>query len=199
MFTTARSSFRLHHSLRRCLPRTALALTAVVAMGGCLDESARDANTSQVVIALSAVPDDVQCLRVTAVGTGRTVVREFEVAAAQAFSEALTGVPLGTVSFTGEAFGARCASVSRTTHPGWVSDDVAASVVLGRQSTVALSMHRNGRVKVGVDFADEPACSAVADMCQSNNECCSHNCSHGLCEAAPDGGSQDLRAATDGG
>src|SRR4051812_9279424 len=106
------------------------ALTAL-ALAGCGEGSERD-RTTEVVVSLSVVPGDVQCLRVTAAGTGRSAVREFEVTGGQSFSEALSGMPLGTVVFTGEAFASKCDAVTRATHSAWVSDDVSESIVLGR-------------------------------------------------------------------
>lgn len=170
-------------SIFSCHRHAATAALIALALSGCGNDLQRSPDTAQVMLSLAVVPADVQCLRVTAVGPGRTAVREFEVPSGQAFSEALSGLPLGTIVFTGEAFAASCDALTRTTHGSWVSDEVSASVVLGRQASVALTMHRNGRVKVGVDFADEPACAAASASCQTNSECCGHSCAHGQCAA----------------
>ncbi len=131
--------------------------TALTVFGltACGDIESPDSDTARVAITLSAVPDDVQCLRITAAGPSRTVVREIEIMGGQSFSEILTGLPIGSVTFTGDAFVASCDSVTKSTIAGWASDPVMVSVALGRQASVALTMHRNGRVKVGVDFVDE--------------------------------------------
>jgi hypothetical protein len=68
----------------------------------------------QAVLHISAVPEDVQCLRITAAGPGRTVAKELAVNGTAALSQNLTGLPLGTVIFTGEAFPAACTSVSKS-------------------------------------------------------------------------------------
>jgi hypothetical protein len=137
----------------------------------------------QVVLAITAVPADVTCVRLTAAGPGRTVTRELDVMAGAEVNEALAGLPLGTVDFKGEAFTGACTAVSKTTIPAWVSDPVQEAIVLGRIATVALTLHRNGRAKVTLDFADEAACQPLAAACLTNTECCSRRCTKGICQA----------------
>ena len=144
----------------------------------------------QARLVVAQVPPDVACVRITAAGPGRTVVRELPVSPGGTISEAFSGLPLGTVVFRGEAFAADCDSVTKTTVPGWASDPETVAIVLGRQTTVSLTLNRNGRAKVGVDFNDEPTCSPPASACISNAECCSKTCSHGLCREG-DGGVGD--------
>jgi hypothetical protein len=141
----------------------------------------------QVVLAINTVPPDVACVRVTAAGPERTVIRELDVVPGLMLSESFSGLPLGTVVFSADAFSAGCDVVTRATVPVWLSDPAPTAVVLGRIASVALTLHRNGRARVGVDFADEPACSAGAVACLSSSECCSRVCSRGLCHP-PDGG-----------
>jgi hypothetical protein len=103
---------------------------------------------------LTDVPDDLGCVRVTAAGPGRTTVREL-VPEASTMQTTLTGLPVGSVAFTGEAFTAACPSVTARTAPLWVSEPVTAAIAPGRLATVALVMHLNGRAKVSVRFDDE--------------------------------------------
>jgi hypothetical protein len=37
----------------------------------------------------------------------------------------------------------------------WISDDKTVNVVQGRSSSVTLTLYRNGRAKVTVEFADQ--------------------------------------------
>jgi hypothetical protein len=142
----------------------------------------------QVVLAISTVPADVSCLRLTAAGPGRTFSREVEAMPGASIDEAFSGLPLGTVNFLAEAFPASCTSVSKATIATWISDPAQAAVVVGRLATVALTLHRNGRAKVSVDFVDEPLCQPAGATCITDLECCSHACTRGACEAGGDAG-----------
>jgi hypothetical protein len=145
----------------------------------------------QAVLHIAAVPDDVACVRITAAGPSRTVTREIDVNGAAALSESLSGLPLGTVVFTGEAFAGKCSAVSKSTIAGWASDPVSVSIVLGRLSNVDLVMTRNGRAKVDVNFADEAACTPLGAACRIASECCSKRCLGAVCVVADAGVMRD--------
>lgn len=144
----------------------------------------------QVVLKIAEVPADVRCVRVTAAGETRSVIREIETTGGTALTESLSGLPIGTVVFTGEAFTAACASVTKSTVAPWASAPVETSIVVGRLSTVELAMVRNGRAKVEVTFAEEAACTATGLECRINSECCSKKCTAGAC-VATDAGARD--------
>ena len=145
----------------------------------------------QAVLHITAVPEDVQCLRITAAGPGRSVAKEIEANGTAALSQNLTGLPLGTVVFTGEAFPSACSAVSKSTIAAWASESVEASIVLGRLASVDLVMARNGRAKVDVTFQDEAACTAVGAACRVAGECCSKRCLDHLCASADAGTGRD--------
>ncbi len=138
----------------------------------------------QVVLKIAEVPSDVRCLRVTVTGPGRTVEREIETSGESSLTQNLSGLPLGTVSFLGEAFTAACTSVTKSTIAAWTSQPVTTSIVLGRLSTVELVMTRNGRAKVEITFNEEGACTAIGQACRIASECCSKKCTAQLCVAA---------------
>ncbi len=144
----------------------------------------------QVRLAIGTVPGDVSCVRLTAAGNNRTVSRELDVVSGGSVNESFAGLPLGTVEFLAEAFGHGCQAVTRTTVPAWISDPAPTSIVIGRTATVALTLHRNGRAKLSVDFADEPLCSEGGVVCLGDSECCSRDCSGGVCRLQ-DGGVRD--------
>ena len=144
----------------------------------------------QVVLKITEVPADVRCVRITAAGESRSVVREIEATGGTALTESLSGLPIGTVTFTGEAFTTACSSVTKSTVAPWASAPVETSIVVGRLSTVELAMVRNGRAKVEVSFTDEAACTATGAECRINSECCSRKCSAGAC-VATDAGVRD--------
>ena len=145
----------------RTILSACLALFTLIGWTGCEDLSPPDADTTRVVVSLSTIPTDVQCVRITAVGPSRTVLREIEVTGGESLTETMTALPVGMVTFTGDAFTAICDKVSKSTIPAWVSEPVPVNVTAGRLASVALTMYRNGRAKVAVDFVDEqPAADA---------------------------------------
>jgi hypothetical protein len=144
--------------------------------------------SGQALLQVTAVPEEVKCVRVSAVGTGRSEERELAIGGAGDMAETLTGLPLGTVVFKGEAFTAPCSSVGKSTVAAWASEPVTTSIVMGRLTTVTLTMTRNGRAKIEVSFQDEAACTAVGASCRLPSECCSKHCTAGTCTAASDAG-----------
>ena len=144
----------------------------------------------QALLTIPTVPPEVACIRITAAGPGRSVVREVGVSTGAMITEAFSGLPLGTVAFTGEAFSADCEAVTKTTVPGWASELETVAIVLGHQTTVSLTLNRNGRAKVNLDFNDEPICTAPGGACIASAACCSKMCSKGVC-AGGDAGAED--------
>jgi len=173
----------------RNVPLPALSGLAFALATGCGGLNLPEEET-QVLLAITSVPAEIACVRITASGAGRTVAREIEVRPGMSLNESFAGLPLGTVAFKGEAFAAGCDAVTKATTPSWVSDAVPVTVALGRIATVALTLHRNGRAKVSLDFADQPACSAAGFACLTGNECCSQSCLNDVC-AMPDAGAGD--------
>jgi hypothetical protein len=147
-----------------------------------------DDPTGTVVLALSAVPEDVRCVRVDAAGPYRKKTATLEIKVGAALESTLAGFPLGRVVFTGEAFTRACEEVTASTNPDWVSEDVVASVVLGTLTRVTLNMQRNGRVGIGVNFPGEPSCSAPGAACKSARECCAGTCRGEVCGGGGDAG-----------
>lgn len=171
------------------LARGALAVFALGALGGCEGVESPGEDLGQVSVSLAVVPADIQCLRVTGEGADRSVVRDLDIGGAAPLTATLTGIPLGAVTFSAEAFAAACADVTKSTVADWVSDPTTVSVALGHVASVDLTMHRNGRAKVTIAFPDEPLCSPEGAACVSGSTCCSRSCSKGVCKAIPDGGS----------
>ena len=156
----------------------------------CCQASAPPPEEAQALLTVATVPPDVACLRITAAGPGRTVVRELGVSPGAMINESFSGLPLGTVVWKGEAFSADCDAVTKTTIPGWASEPETVAIVLGKLTTVSLTLNRNGRAKVDVGFNDEPTCTMAGVECIANGACCSKVCSKGVCLAS-DGGTED--------
>jgi hypothetical protein len=62
---------------------------------------------------------------------------------------------VGAVVFSANAYAAACDSVTKSTIPMWISDEKTVNLVLGRSSSVTLTLFKNGRAKVSVEFADQ--------------------------------------------
>ncbi len=149
-----RESFRNVFSSTRLA--AALALLALSVGAGCdNDQSATPEETGQVMLSVGEIPDGVTCVRVTAAGEFRSVVSDFVVAPGETLSEALTGLPVGSVVFSANAYAAACTSVTKSTIPMWISDSKTVNLVQGRSSSVTLTLYKNGRAKVTVEFADQ--------------------------------------------
>jgi hypothetical protein len=168
--------------------RTALSLLSIVllaAASGCEQRPAADGDLGQVTIALTQVPANVACLRITAAGS-RTVQSAFAVMPGQPSTLTVTGLPTGQVSFSGEAFSTACASLVMTSVPEWVGGPVTASVTSTSSVSVPLVLRPNGRATVGVDFQGDdagvstPACAANGAACATNGGCCSGACVLGM-------------------
>ena len=143
-----------------------LALSLPLSLAACHGDGAgqSDRNAGGAVLELTQAPAEVRCVRVTAVGS-RTVVRSFETMGGQSTQFEMNGLPLGLVTFTGEAFDSTCGMVTMSSVPGWVSDPVPVTLTTGSKPTVMLTMRRNGRATVSVDFADETNCMMPGKFC----------------------------------
>ena len=120
-----------------------------------LSENPRsDVESGEATIVLETVPSDIACIRITVAAEGREAVRDLEVSIGQGVTETLTGLPVGAVTFTGNAYAAACGQVTRSTVPTWVSEPKDVNLVLGRISSVSLVLTKNGRAKVALEFED---------------------------------------------
>jgi hypothetical protein len=144
-------------------PRLA-GLLAFSALAASCAPSIPPSDEVQAVVSMASVPADVACVRLTAAGPSRTVVRELPVTEGTAVSESFSGLPLGMVAFMAEAFSGECDAVTKSTIPGWASEPETVSLVLGRLTTVSMTLNRNGRARVNVDFNDDSADAGARDV-----------------------------------
>jgi hypothetical protein len=134
---------------------TALLLAAIVPAAGCGDSRSQQTETGEVMLSVGTIPDGVACIRVTAAGEFRSVVNDFDVLPGDTFTQSFSGLPVGSVVFSANAYSQACSSVSKSTAPMWISDEKTVNVVQGKSSTVTLTLYKNGRAKVTVEFADQ--------------------------------------------
>jgi YVTN family beta-propeller protein len=169
---------------RPTLRRSSLALTTCLSLFGCSGSEEPDLH-GEAELALLQVPADVACIRITAAGA-RTVERNLDVVPGANTVFNLTALPTGNVSFSGQAFSQACSSVGSNA-PNWVGDPVSAVVTTSPPVQVTLSLRRNGRSTVGVDFEDDPVCALEGSACTTNAGCCTGlACTGGVCvDSAP--------------
>jgi hypothetical protein len=140
-------------SLSTCLAAT---LALLFTLPSCdSDHAAKSDEGGQAMLSLAAIPEDVTCIRVTVAGEFRSSESDFDVVPGDTLTQALTGLPVGAVVFSANAYTAACSSVTKSTIPMWVSDEKTVNLVQGKSSSVTLTLYRNGRAKVTVEFADQ--------------------------------------------
>jgi hypothetical protein len=150
---TTNRNFSRHVSFSTCL---AAPLALLFAVAGCDDgQGTQPDEDGQAMLSLAAIPDNVTCIRVTAAGEFRSSVSDFDVVPGDTLTQALTKLPVGAVVFSANAYAATCDSVTKSTIPMWISDEKTVDLVQGRSASVTLTLYKNGRAKVTVEFADQ--------------------------------------------
>ena len=135
----------------------ALLALSLFPFAGCDNNSvgSKPGSVGQVTLYVEDVPADVACLRITAGGTTREVVRDLDVTQGEAVTESFSGLPIGTVVFQAAAYSQICDKVTSSTVPTWISEEVSVTVSLTHSTSVSLTLYRNGRAKVTVGFDPE--------------------------------------------
>jgi len=155
-----------------------LALCAFVAVpfvgAGCSSVDDLDSEgTASAVIAITTVPTGVQCVNITATGS-RVATSSFSVTTGIAATLSMTGLPTGSVTFSGNAFAAACPSVLATDVPTYVGVPTVAQLSTTAVTQVTLPMAKNGRASVTLDFeGDGTMCAASGQTCGASTPCCS--------------------------
>lgn len=109
----------------------------------------------QALLSVATIPEDVTCVIVTATGEFRSAERGFDVVPGDTLSQTLTGLPVGSVVFSASAYSKSCGDVTKSTSPLWVSEEKTVNLVQGKSTSVTLTLIKNGRAKVTVEFADQ--------------------------------------------
>jgi len=171
-----------------------IALVGLVGAGALSACSATNDGSEDLVgnasLAITAVPSDVGCIRLTVTGA-RTVVTSVPVMTGQSSTFSLSGLPLGNDSFSGEGFGGACPPAAGAV-ANWIGAPVAATVAVSPPVNVTIKMVRNGQSNVGVDFQDDAtSCSnMLKDGSETDIDCggptCPHCASGKACVASSD-------------
>lgn len=105
--------------------------------------------------AVTNVPSDVSCIVITVTGN-RVAERKFDVTTGASSVLSMKGLPVGSVTFVGNAYPTACSAVTSSSSPTWLSDPVNATLSAGVDAPVTLPLRRNGSSTVSVDFEDGP-------------------------------------------
>lgn len=115
-----------------------------------------DSESGQVSLALTSVPADVTCVKVSVTGS-RPVMQLIDVTPGSGATYTLARLPLGIVTVAAEAYPQACNAVPTSAVPAYVtSAPVSVRVDAVDVNNVTLSLIRNGRIGVGVDFENGP-------------------------------------------
>jgi hypothetical protein len=148
---------------KRLVLFTALGLAGIA--GGCTLDGPLNGGSSEEVgeldVALTNAPSDVSCVKLTLAGS-RTDVRTFDLAAGKKASFSLSGLPVGTLSVSADAFPLACNKVIPGADASWYSEPVSAKIKPGAVAHVALAMIHNGKASVAVDFDENNAPTQAA-------------------------------------
>jgi hypothetical protein len=106
---------------------------------------------------VSSAPPDASCLEIQVSGPAGsatpTLVTQLEpLSPGQSASFTLHGLPLGTDTFSEEAFGVPCSAVTASTPPTWVSDPTTATLQAGVVAQVIVVLHPNGQASITSEF-----------------------------------------------
>jgi hypothetical protein len=132
-------------------------LTLLALVPACHDDATApvEAETGEAMLSVGTIPENVACIRVTVTGEFRSVVADFAVVPGDTLVQALSGLPVGADVFSANAYSQACDAVSKSTAPMWLSEEKTVNIAQGKSSSVTLTLVKNGRAKVSVEFADQ--------------------------------------------
>jgi hypothetical protein len=108
------------------------------------------------VNALFNAPNGVSCIELVASAPARTTAKTFDVTAGQSTTSLfMSGIPTGTVMFSGMAFNLSCGFVDATASPSWIADDVTMQVSSGPPVSVQLNFHAKGNANINANFTGD--------------------------------------------
>jgi hypothetical protein len=140
---------------------TAFGLISASACGDASSPPGAPESVGEIDVALTNAPSDVACVEIAVQGARRDV-RKFDLATGKKASLSLSGLPVGVVSVSANAYASPCNQVTQGVDPSWYSEAVGAKIRAGVVSHVSLRMIHNGKVSVGVDFDETNAPAAPA-------------------------------------
>jgi hypothetical protein len=137
------------------MTRILCAASLAAALGcGMTTTTTTDLQGSARIDALFSVPaTSVTCVRLVASGMMKSVQKDFAVSGGQStVSLDMHGIPTGTVMFSGNAYADACGTVTLSSVPSWMADDVTVAVTPGTTASVQLNFRANGNATVQGNF-----------------------------------------------
>lgn len=133
----------------------ALLMLAAACDDGAAAPDGTETETGEAMLSVGTIPENVACIRVTVSGEFRQVVADFAVAPGETLVQALSGLPVGADVFSANAYSQACEDAGKSTVPMWLSDEKTVTIAQGKSASVTLTLVKNGRAKVSVEFADQ--------------------------------------------
>jgi virginiamycin B lyase len=162
----ARKDFRLQTTPARTRA-LALAACSLAGLVSCADGSAPPTDdVGQVIAEIQQAPANARCIVITVTDGTTTVTRQFNIAPELSSVFTLTGLPVGTDTFTANAFATSCAQVVAASPPSWVSDPIVVAVSANAPVNITFVMRpagAGGMAGVGVDFP-QPTTGKVTEI-----------------------------------
>ncbi|HVY31420.1 MAG TPA: hypothetical protein VHB79_32930 [Polyangiaceae bacterium] len=150
-------------AISRLLGSFVLITGALAAAAGCESAAAPDQqvsigaeDTGTITLDLAKAPSDAACLRLTVKGA-TVAVRSFTLTT-PTLPLTASGLPLGDVVVTGEAFGTACSQITTESVATYVSDATSATLLDGQTASIALVLHKAGSANISVDFPNAGQC-----------------------------------------
>ena len=153
-----------------------LSLSVLFAAACSSAPSSYEESTAQVSARISVVPPQVACIELDVAGA-RTVTQRFDVVSGQSPVLNMTGLPTGSVQFTGLAYPSACSAVSSTAEATWLSPPTGATLAAGTVTNIALTLYNNGEAAVTIGFVgDDAGASEAGTPCASGQVVCGGVC-----------------------
>src|SRR5262249_32832826 len=110
----------------------------------------------EATLAITTVPTGILCIRfiATPAAGAAVTINQAVTGGSASGTYSLGQLPLGNVTFTGNAYSVACNSVSASTAPQWIADPATATLQTGAPATVPLTFRRNNPVTGGASFVD---------------------------------------------
>ena len=129
----------------------ALLLPALAGCGAAPSDSSKE-GIGTVNVAIEKVPTDVACIEIDVVGLNN-VTQRFPVKAGASSVLTVTGLPVGSVDISGQAWNGTCSNIGAPAT--WTAQSVATLIQPGAAASANLTFFPATNAQVGVDFESE--------------------------------------------
>ncbi|HEY2512921.1 MAG TPA: hypothetical protein VGI39_18770 [Polyangiaceae bacterium] len=129
----------------------ALLLPALAGCSAAPSDSSKEA-IGTVNVAIEKVPTDVTCIEIDVVGLN-TITQRFPVKAGASSVLNVTGLPLGSIDISGQAWNGTCQNIGAPAT--WAAQSVSTLIQAGKPASANLTFFPVTNAQVGVDFESE--------------------------------------------